>query len=169
MFEDVASQHRADDDTTETIEVVNGYSGCEETIVGSHTCHHHVANQKIGLSHSHIMFLRRLTLDEVQHGRRALHTEETAHQSAQCSCTYLHFFRRWQFNTSTKQYKVDADQNECDAKDASQNVIFDACQGKDGDGRDDDKCQQNRPKPLPGNVASQPPHDSCRSCDCQES
>ena len=40
MFEDVASQHRADDDTTETIEVVNGYSGCEETIVGSHTCHH---------------------------------------------------------------------------------------------------------------------------------
>ena len=42
----------------------------------------------------HILLLCRLTLDEVKHGWRALHTEETAHQSAQCSCTYLHFFRR---------------------------------------------------------------------------
>ena len=34
MFEDVCTQYRADDDTTEAIEIVNGYSSCEETVVG---------------------------------------------------------------------------------------------------------------------------------------
>ena len=119
MLEDVGAQHRANDDTAEAIEIINGDSRSEEAVVGSHTSHHHIANQEIGLSHCHIMLLRRLTLDEVQHGWRALHTEESTHQSAQCSCTYLHFFRRWQFNTSTKQHKVDADQNECHTKNTS--------------------------------------------------
>ena len=48
-------------------------------------------------------------------------------------------------------------------------MVFDTCQGKYGNGRDDDKCQQNRPKPLPGNVASQPPHDCSRCGDSQQS
>ena len=59
----------ADDDTAEAIKIVNGYSSCEETVVGSHTSHHYIANQEIGLCHCHVMLLRRLTLDEVQHGR----------------------------------------------------------------------------------------------------
>ena len=169
MFKNISIQHRADDDAAEAIEIVNGYSSCEETVVGSHTCHHHIANQEIGLSHCHIMLLRRLTLDEVQHGWRALHTEESTHQSAQCSCANLYFLRRWQFYALTEQHKVDANQYKCHAKDASQNMVFDTCQGKYGNGRDDDKCQQNRPKPLPGNVASQPPHDCSRCGDSQQS
>ncbi len=124
MLEDVGTQQGADDDTAETIKIINGYGGCEEAVVGSHARHHQIANQEIGLSHCHIMLLRRLTLDEVQHGWRALHTEETAHQSAQCSCAYLHLFRRWQFNTSTEQHEVDTDQDECYAKDAAQNMVF---------------------------------------------
>ena len=48
MFKNISTQHRADDDSAEAIEIVNGYSSCEETVVGSHTCHHHIANQEIG-------------------------------------------------------------------------------------------------------------------------
>ena len=76
MFEDVGTKYSADNDTAKAIKIVNGYSSCEEAVVGSHTSHHHIANQEIGLCHCHVMLLRRLTLDEVQHGRWALHTEE---------------------------------------------------------------------------------------------
>ena len=152
MFEDISTQQGADDDTAEAIEIINGDSRSEEAVVGSHTSHHHIANQEIGLRHCHIVFLRRLTLDEVKHGRWALHTEETAHQSAQRSCAYLHFLRGLQFYASTKHHKVDANQNERYAKNTSQDVVFDTCQGKDGNSRDDDERQQNRPKPLPGDV-----------------
>ena len=132
MFEDIGTQHRADDDTTEAIEIINCYSGGKKAVIGSHTSHHHITNQEIGLRHCHIVFLRRLTLDEVKHGRRALHTEETAHQSAQCSCANLYFLRRWQFYALTEQHKVDANQDECYAKDSPQNMVFDACQGENG-------------------------------------
>ena len=54
----------------------------------------------------------------------------------------------------TKQHEVDANQDECHTKDASQDMVFYACQGEYGNGRDDDKCQQNWQKPLPGNVVS---------------
>ena len=169
MLENVGTQHRADDDTAEAIEIINCYSGGKKAVVCSHTSHHNVTNQKIGLGHCHIVFLRRLTLDEVKHGRRALHTEETTHQSAQCSCANLYFLRRWQFYALTEQHKVDANQDECYAKDSPQNMVFDACQGENGNSRDDDKRQQNRPKPLPSDVASQSPYDSCRSRDSQQS
>ena len=48
-------------------------------------------------------------------------------------------------------------------------MVFDTCQGKDGDGRDDDKRQQYRPKSLPSDVIPQSPYDSCRSGDSQQS
>ena len=51
MLEDVGAQHRANDDTAEAIEIINGDSRSEEAVVGSHTSHHHIANQKIGLRH----------------------------------------------------------------------------------------------------------------------
>ena len=54
-------------------------------------------------------------------------------------------------------------------KDSLQNMVFDACQGENGNSRDDDKRQQNRPKSLPSDVASQSPYDSCRSGDSQQS
>ena len=94
MLENVGTQHRADDDTAEAIEIINCYSGGKKAVVCSHTSHHNVTNQEIGLGHCHIVFLRRLTLDEVKHGRRALHAKETAHQSAERSCANLHFLRR---------------------------------------------------------------------------
>ena len=143
MLEDVGAQHRANDDTAEAIEIINGDSRSEEAVVGSHTSHHHIANQKIGLRHCHIMFLRWLTLDEVKHGWRALHTKETAHQSTQSSSTYLHFFRGWQLDTLAEKHKVDTNQDKCYAKDATQYVVFYTCQSKDGDGRDEgqSRCQ----------------------------
>jgi len=169
MFKDVGTQHRADDDTAKAIEIVNGYGGCKKAVVGSYTSHHHIANQKISLSHRHIMLFSRLTLDEVKYGRWALHAEEATHQPAQCSCAYLHPLRRRQFYALTKQHEVNTNQDECHTKDAVQDIVFDARQCKDGDGRDDDKRQQNRPKPLPSDVASQPPYDNCRSGDSQQS
>jgi len=152
MFEDVGTQHSADDDTDKTIEIINSDSRSKEAVVGSYTSHHQVANQKISLGHRHIVLFSRLTLDEVKHGWRALHTKETAHQSAQSSSTYLHFLRGWQLDTLAEKHKVDTNQDKCYAKDATQYVVFYTCQSKDGDGRDEDKRQQNRPKPLPSDV-----------------
>ncbi len=48
-------------------------------------------------------------------------------------------------------------------------MVFDTCQGEDGNGRDDDKRQQYRPKSLPSDVTPQSPYDSCRSGDSQQS
>ena len=58
MFENVCTKQRADDDTTKTIEIINCDSRCEEAIVGSHACHHHIAYQKVGLRHRHVVLLR---------------------------------------------------------------------------------------------------------------
>ena len=167
MLENVGAQHRANDDTAEAIEIINGDSRSEEAVVGSHTSHHQVANQKISLGHRHIVLFSRLTLDEVKHGWRALHTKETAHQPAQCSSAYLNSLRGWQLDFLTEQHEVDANQNECYAKDATQYVVFDTCQGKDGNGRDDDERQQNWPKSLPSDATPQPPYDSRRGGDGQ--
>ena len=71
--------------------------------------------------------------------------------------------------TLAEKHKVDTNQDKCYAKDATQYVVFYTCQSKDGDGRDEDKRQQNRPKPLPGDVAPQSPYDSHRSGDSQQS
>ena len=169
MLEDVCTEHRADNDTAQAIKIVDGDRRGEETVVGSYASHHHIANQKIGLRHCHVMLFRRLTLNEVKHGGRTLHAEEATHQSAECPCADLHFLGRWQFYTSTKQHKVDADQNERHAKDAAQNMVFDTCQSENGNGRDDNKRQQNRQKSLPSYIVPQPPYDSCRSCDGQQS
>ena len=108
MLEDVCAKNRADNDTAESIEIINSNSCSEEAVVGSHTCHHHITNQKIGLSHCHVMLLRRLALDEVKHGGRALHTEETTHQSAQRSCANLNSLRGWQLDLLAEQHEVDA-------------------------------------------------------------
>ena len=119
VLENIGTKHCADDDTAETIEIVNSNSCCKETVVGSHASHHYIANEEICLRHRHIVFLRRLTLDEVKHGRRALHAKETAHQSAERSCANLHFLRRWQFYALAKQHEVDTNQDECHTKNTS--------------------------------------------------
>ncbi len=49
------------------------------------------------------------------------------HQSAQCSCANLHFLRRRQFYALAEQHEVDADQDECDTKDSTKNMVFDTC------------------------------------------
>ena len=134
MLEDVCTEHRADNDTAQAIKIVDGDRRGEETVVGSYASHHHIANQKIGLRHCHIVFLRWLTLDEIQYCWRTLHAEETAHQSAERSCAYLHSFCGWQLNPLAEHHEVDANQNECYTKYAPQDVVFDTCQGKDGDG-----------------------------------
>ena len=59
MLEDVCTKHRADDDTAEAIKIINDNSRSKEAIVGSHTCHHHIANQEIGLSHCHTLPIRK--------------------------------------------------------------------------------------------------------------
>ena len=47
-------------------------------------------------------------------------------------------------------------------------MVFDTSQSEYGDGRDDDKCHQNRPKSVPRDVTTQPPYDSSRGRDCQQ-
>ena len=48
-------------------------------------------------------------------------------------------------------------------------MVFNACQGENGNSRDDDERQQNRPQPLPRYITMQPPYDSSGSCDSKQS
>ena len=98
------------------------------------------------------MLFRRLTLDEIKHGWRALHTKESSHQSAQRSCAYLHPLGCRQLDLLTEQRKIDADDYQCHTEDLPKDVVFDTFQSENGYRRDDDKRQQNRPEPLPDNM-----------------
>ena len=111
-LEDVGSKGCADDDSTKSETVVCQDGRGKEAVVGTNKSHHHIANQKVSLRHRHIMFLRRLTLDEIEHGWRALHAKEASHQSAQCSCTHLYSFSCRQLDLLTEQRKINADKDE---------------------------------------------------------
>ena len=115
------------------------------------------------------MFLRRLTLDEIEHGWRALHAEEASHQSAQCSCTNLYSFSCRQLDLLTEQRKIDTDDYQSHTQDPFQYVVFNACQSKDGYCRHNNKRQQYRPKSFPSDIASHSPHDDSRGGNGQKS
>ena len=89
--EDIGPQYCANDDPTKSETVVCQDGRGKEAVVGTDKGHHHIANQKVSLRHSHIVFLGGFRLDEIEHGWRALHAEEASHQSAECSSTYLNF------------------------------------------------------------------------------
>ena len=91
-LEHIGSQTGADNNPTQSEAIIRQYGCSQETIVGSDNGHHHVANQEIGLRHCHIVLLGGLRLDEVKHGRWALHPEEASHQPTQRSCSNLYAF-----------------------------------------------------------------------------
>ena len=132
--EHIGSQTGADDNSTKAETIICQDSCSQEAIIGPNDGHHHIAYQEIGLRHRHVMFLRRLTLDEIKHGRRALHTKEAPHQSAQCSCPHLYSFSCRQFYLLTEQREIDTDKNECHTKDSPQYIVFDTRQGEDSNG-----------------------------------
>ena len=115
------------------------------------------------------MFLRRLTLDEIEHGWRALHAEEASHQSAECTSTYLYALGCWQFYLLTEQRKIDTDDYQSHTQDPPQYVVFNAGQSKDGYCRYNNKRQQYRPKSFPSDIASHSPHDDSRGGNGQKS
>ena len=90
--EDIGPQYCANDDPTKSETVVCQDGRGKEAVVGTDKGHHHIANQKVSLRHSHIVFLGGFRLDEIQYGWRALHSKESTHQTAQRSCSYLHSF-----------------------------------------------------------------------------
>lgn len=92
-LEDVGSKGCSDDDPTKSETVVCQDGHGKEAVVGTDKGHHHIANQKVSLRHSHIVFLGGFRLDEIEHGWRALHAEEASHQSAECTSTYLETLR----------------------------------------------------------------------------
>ncbi len=149
LYEDVGSKGCADDDSTKSETVVCQDGRGKEAVVGTNKGHHHIAYQEIGLCHRHIMFLRRLTLDEIEHGWRALHAKETSHQSAQCTSTYLYSFSRRQLDLLAKQGEIDTDDYQCNTENPPQYVVFNAGQSKDGYCRYNNKRQQYRPKSFP--------------------
>ena len=96
--EDIGPQYCANDDPTKSETVVCQDGRGKEAVVGTNKSHHHIANQKVGLRHSHIVFLGGFRLDEIEHGWRALHAEEASHQSAECTSTYLETLRSRQLD-----------------------------------------------------------------------
>ena len=168
-LEDVGTKDCADDDSTKSETVVCQDGRGKEAVVGPNKGHHHIANHEIGLRHRHIMFFRRLTLDEIEHSWRALHAKETSHQSAQCTSTYLYSFSRRQLDLLAKQGEIDTDDYQCHTEDPFQYVVFNAGQSKDGYGRYNNKRQQYRPKSFPNDIASHSPHDDSRGGNGQKS
>ena len=64
-LEDVGSKGCSDDDPTKSETVVCQDGRGKEAVVGTDKGHHHIANQKVSLRHSHIVFLGGFRLDEV--------------------------------------------------------------------------------------------------------
>ena len=83
MSEEVAAECRADGHAANAIEVVEAHGGGHEAIVGAHECHDDITAEHIDLGESHILVFVLCGGDEIKHGRRSLHVEETTHQSAE--------------------------------------------------------------------------------------
>lgn len=168
-LKDVGSKGCSDDDPTKSETVVCQDGRGKEAVVGTDKGHHHIANQKVSLRHSHIVFLGGFRLDEIEHGWRALHAEEASHQSAECTSTYLDTLRCRQHDLLAEQRKINVDKDESHPQDPFQYVVFNAGQSKDGYCRYNNKRQQYRPKSFPSDIASHSPHDDSRGGNSQKS
>lgn len=105
----------ANEDSGYSVDITYGDRGGEETIVGSCQCHHQIACQEIGLRHRQIAILVWLRTDEIEYGWWSLHSEESSHQSAQCSCRNLHRQRCLYLDALAEEGEVDAHNDQCNA------------------------------------------------------
>ena len=142
----------ADEDSGYSIHITYGDRGGEETIVGSCQCHHQIACQEIGLRHRQIAILVWLRTDEIEYGWGTLHSEESSHQSAQCSCRNLHGQRSLHLDALAEEGEVDAHDDQRNTEQYVQYVIFHPLEHEDGSDGNDDEGEQNGQQPPPGDV-----------------
>ena len=115
MSEHPCTNQIADYHTCYAIDVAHGNRRSEESVICPCYGHHDVAHEEIGLRDGKVMLLVFLGIHEVEHCRRPLHTEESSHQSAQCSCCNLHRQRCLYLDALAEEGEVDAHNDQCNA------------------------------------------------------
>lgn len=83
VAKNISTNQCAENHTAKTVEIACENVGSEEAAAGTKQSHRQVADEEIGGDGSHVALLVGLGRDVVEHGRWALHGEETAHQTAQ--------------------------------------------------------------------------------------
>lgn len=101
--------------------------GCgEESVVCPRHGHHQVANEEVGLRLGEIMVLVGFGIHEIQHRRRSLHAEESAHQSAQSAGCDLQRLGRLYLYALAEKGEVYAHDDKRDAEQDVQYAVFHA-------------------------------------------
>ena len=153
VAEEISAESRADGHAADAIEIVDAHSRGHKAVIGTHEGHDDVATEHIDLCHRHILVLVLRCGDEVEHGGRPLHVEETTHQAAEHAGADLCGQGRAQPYLLVEEPKVDAEQDEHYAKHIAQHHIVDLLQTKDRQRGDDDEGTEDRHDAVPLYIA----------------
>lgn len=144
MAEGPAAGEGAEEDSAEGVEVGGADCGGDETVMGADEGHHGVADEEVGLGHGHVVVFVGLGGYEVEDGRGTLHAEETAHDAAEGAGSDLGGECRAYIlaDPVLEEAEIEADDNQKHSQHDSHGAAFYPGEQADGDGGDDDECQQ---------------------------
>ena len=160
VAEGPAAGEGAEEDSAEGVEV--GGADCRgyEAVMGADEGHHGVADEEVGLGHGHVVVFVGLGGYEVEDGRRALHAEEAAHDAAEGAGTDLGGECRAYILTDLvlEEAEIEADEDKKDSQYDSHGAAFYPGEETDGDGGDDDECQEYGQEPFQCDVLAESGH-----------
>ena len=144
VAEGPAAGEGAEEDSAEGVEV--GCADCRghETVICTDQAHHGVADEEVGLGHGHVVVFVGLGGYEVEDGRGALHAEETSHDAAEGAGTDLGGECRAYVlaDPVLEEAEIEAGEDEYASQHKTHGAAFYSGEQADGDGGDDDECQQ---------------------------
>ena len=126
-----------------TVEVAVPNSRGEKSVSGAYKRHGAVAQQKVGGTGGHVALLVGLGREEVERGRRSLHGEESAHQSAQHAGADLYAACGRQSDSPAEEGEVKCGKYEHCAQDLVQQGVVNAREAAHGYGRYGDEREQD--------------------------
>ena len=130
--------------------------------------HGEVAQAEIHRNDGHVAVFVRLGRDEIQHGRRALHAEETAHQAAKRAGDDLRARRGLDVDLPAEEDEVEADDDQDDAQHQRERMRLHPCEHVDGPGGNNGEGPQDQPQVLPIDQIPHPDADDERRGEGQQ-
>ena len=144
VAEGPAAGEGAEEDSAEGVEVGGADCGGDEAVICADEGHHGVADEEVGLGHGHVVVFVGLGGYEVEDCRGTLHAEETAHDAAEGAGSDLGGECRAYILADPvfEEAEIEADEDKKDSQHDSHCPPFYPGEEADGDGGDDDECQQ---------------------------
>ena len=131
-----------------------GHMGSEESRVGTIERHHAVANQEIALRQDSVSLHRLGHGEEIQHGGRPLHDEQSAHHYRHHYPRDMHRYRRPHPYPAREEREIHSREDERGAENISQHIAPEPREHLHGKEARDEECGEDRQQLAPGNLAS---------------